>query len=136
VDDDVDLAVVLRDVVGNEPGRVRRRDVPGDVAAAQALGGLLEVVLERRDIEADDGGAVASERLHVGQAETARRTGDERDLAGEWLLRVLDGRGRRDAGGTDAEDLARDVRGLGGEEEAERRLKRRLRALGDVDEVG
>ena len=56
--------------------------------SAEPLGDRVEVVGERRDVEPDDLGAVAMQRLGDRRADAARGAGDQRDLAVERLVPV------------------------------------------------
>ena len=61
MDDDVDATVLGFEVVGDPLRRVGRGDVDGDRGAADLADEPVEVGGERRDVEADDVGAVAGE---------------------------------------------------------------------------
>ena len=111
-------------------------DVEGDRAAAELVDERLQVGLQRRHVEADDGGAVAVQGADLGLAEPAGGAGDEGDLAGQRLGRVGDRVGVLEVGEADADDLAGDVGRLGGEQELQRGADGRFAALGHVDEVG
>ena len=125
-------AVLGLEVAGDQPGRVGGRDVGGERGAADLAGQPLEVGGERRDVEADDVGAVAGEHSRDLGADPARGAGDERDLAGERPIPVELGTA---IGGRDPDDLAGDVGGARREQEAQRRLDLVLGAGRDVDEL-
>ncbi len=94
---------------------------------------VVQVVLERRHVEADDVSAVAREHVRDRGADAARGAGDERDLAVERAVPVE----RGDLGDRlgDPHDLARDVGRARREHEAKRRVDRILGAVVDLDEL-
>ena len=111
MDDDIDAAVALEQVLGD----LRRRIVVGDVererGATELARGPLELLGHRRHVDANHVGAVAGEDLRDGGADAAGGAGDERDLAGERPIPV-DLR-HRALGGRDPNHLADTYADLG-----------------------
>ena len=94
----------------------------------QLAGGL-------RHVDPDDRRAVAVQDPGDLLADAAARAGHERDLAGQRAGPVGHLVGGHGAVGTDADDLARDVGRLGGEEEGQRRGDRPVGGRSDVHEL-
>ena len=120
----------------DDPGAgVLGGDVELEGRAAEAVGDLGERPTGGGDVDRDDRGPVAGQGVGDGGTDAAGGARDDRDLAGERLVPV--GRGddvadRR----ADAEDLAGDVGGAAGEQEAHRGVDAGVGALGHEDEVG
>ena len=124
--------MALAQVVHDRGRRTVSRDVGLQRFAADAVGHLGERLALLRHVEAYHLGAVARERLGDRLADAARRACDQRDLAVERLLPVG---GRLHSAGADAHHLCVDVCGLGGQQEAQRRLHVLLRAGLDIYEL-
>ena len=116
--------------------RVRRRHVELQSGAAEPVRVARQALSRRRDVDADDGRAVASEHLGDRRADPPSGAGDDGDLAGQRGMPVVRGHGRAAGGGAHRDDLAVDVGRASGEEEPQRGVGVGLLTLDDGDEVG
>ncbi len=106
-------------VLGDPLGRVLAGDVEGEVVAAQLLGDSLQLAGRLGYVDAEDPRAVAVQHPGDLLADAAAGPGDQRDLALERARPVGDLLGSVScAVAADPDDLAGDVGGLGGEQEA------------------
>ena len=99
-------AVVVAQVLGDLVDGVVGGDVQRQRGPAHLRGGLAERVGGGLDIDGDHPCAVAGEHLGDGRADSARRAGDDRDLA---VQRPVPVGGWRRIGGADVEHLTVDV---------------------------
>ena len=135
VHDHVDTAVLLLEVVGDPLRRVLGGDVEGEPVAAELLHQGLQVVGELGYVDTDDGRAVAVQHPGDLLTDAAAGAGDQGDPAGQGQRPVGDLAGGGGAVRADPDHLARDVGGLGGEQEGQRGGDRTLGAVSDVDEL-
>ena len=136
VHDDVDAAELVLDVLGDPLRRVLGGDVQGEVVAVQLAHHGLQLARGLRDVDAQDGGAVAVQHPRDLLADAAARAGHDRDLAGERPGPVLHLLGH--GGGAvaaDPDDLAGHVGRLRGEQERQRRGERAVGGGRDVHEL-
>jgi hypothetical protein len=130
VDDDVNS---VGELGGDSLGRVLGGDIELDRAAAERVRDGLQVGRRLRDVEADDGGAVAGQGVGDRGADPSRGAGDQCGLALERALPI--DLGKRRYALADADDLAGDIGRARREQEAQGRLELVIRAGGDVDEL-
>ena len=91
MDDDVDAAVPLAQVLDQPLPRVVRGDVELERRAADLVRDLGQLVAGRRDVDGDDVRAVPGHDAGDRRADAAGGTGDDGDLGGQGLLAVLTG---------------------------------------------
>ena len=133
MDEDVGAAVAVFEIAGQVGGRVLRGDVHLKGGPADVIRDLRQRGSLRRHVHDDDLCPVSGERLGDCRADPPRRSGDDRDPVGQWTIPV---RRRHRFCRPESEDLARDVGGAAGEEEAQRGLEAAFGALSHIDKVG
>src|SRR5690606_18179311 len=105
VHDDVEVAVVGPDVLGDAAPGVLGGDVELQGGPADRVGHRGEVLPRGGHVDGDDAGAVPGQGPGDRLADAAGGAGDDRDLAGQRLLPVL---GQGPGGGVDPHELAVD----------------------------
>ena len=103
VHDDVDPPVPLQGVLEDPRAGVGRGDVELQGRAAHPVGDGDELLAGRGDVDGDDGGTVARERVRDRLADAARGAGDDGDAAVERPVPV---RGQRAGRRVDREQLS------------------------------